>query len=176
MTDELMPKLDFQFPEFQFVPPEMIRVRRKLVKLWHFRHEAVLAHMYKELHQCKCVLFGGSAAGSVSKYLGTFGSIYWERDGRGTKEEWLAHRTGLRNYSIGRIAMLETRIKRVEAMKPPEVPEFPRAPGCPRCTRGFIRCEDPECAICASDNDPDCPNATPCPNCNQTLDTQSSDC
>lgn len=36
---------------------------------------------------------------------------------------------------------------------------------CRRCTRGFIRCSDPECGTCASDNDPDCPNAKPCPDC-----------
>lgn len=43
----------------------------------------------------------------------------------------------------------------------------PAAPiKCPRCTRGFIRCSDPECATCASDNDPACPNATRCPACN----------
>lgn len=44
--------------------------------------------------------------------------------------------------------------------------------GCPRCTRGYIRCEDPECAICASDNDPRCPNSTPCPLCNREVHPQ----
>jgi len=38
--------------------------------------------------------------------------------------------------------------------------------GCQRCTKGFIRCDDPECWTCASDRDPECPRATHCPDCN----------
>lgn len=77
--------------------------------------------------------------------------------------------------TIGRTA--ETRgpawlkIERQAKLQPAALParEVFVPTGCPHCTRGFIRCADPECATCASDNDPDCPNATRCPHCSDPL-------
>jgi len=142
------------------------RVRRKLVKLWHYRRETVFSKLYAELDDCRRVLLGGLTASKVSKYLGGLGMLHWLRDGKGTEAQWRAWRHDLREYATTRSIVLEARIARVEDMPPPSVPEPQPRPGCSRCTRGFIRCHDPECAVCASDNDPDCPDATRCPNCN----------
>lgn len=45
-----------------------------------------------------------------------------------------------------------------------------KPPSCTRCTRGYIRCDDPECGLCADDADPQCPRATACPDCGWYLE------
>jgi hypothetical protein len=98
------------------------RVERRLARLWHYRWGEVLGALYHERTQCAGVLVGGMLGKSVSKYLGPLGKLKWLQDKRGTEQQWAQWSKELREYSMKRLAQLEKRIDRVEAMKPPVCP------------------------------------------------------